>query len=301
MAEPASDSTTSLVLQTVISEREGPSPRTAPKFRHIKISVVLWLGHLIAATLYPHSAIAQSFAQDNAEIAAQEQLYRAEREQGRRSMLAQAARRSRAHSRPQTQHPLGVSGPICPVLGTGSARPGTLWVNNPTSPLARARFAPAHLQARATAKPTEPVSSYFSQHISQQVVQSKCISCHVEAGMSRHTRIVLAPASSPNHETKNFEVFRSFIVNVENGADTILNKIRGVAHGGGIQVFAGSADFFEYGALRSTTRWPSHVLRLVAGDAVRRSHDGVTGKDVATCCANLCWQTPDGGRTRVCP
>ena len=61
--------------------------------------------------------------------------------------------------------------------------------------------------------------------------------------MSGHTRLVLSPSTVTDHENRNLETFRRFVEAVEDGADRILNKIQGVAHGGGVQVPAGSADF----------------------------------------------------------
>ena len=93
------------------------------------------------------------------------------------------------------------------------------------------------------APPSESVSDLFTDYISQQVVQTRCIHCHVEGGVSGHTRLVLSPSAEPNHQHRNLETFRRFVETVEDGADRILNKIQGVAHGGGVQVPAGSADF----------------------------------------------------------
>ena len=38
---------------------------------------------------------------------------------------------------------------------------------------------------------------------------------------------------------------RSFIAEVDDGATYILNKIQGVAHGGGVQVAAGTPEFAD--------------------------------------------------------
>ena len=85
-------------------------------------------------------------------------------------------------------------------------------------------------------------ASLFSS-ISGPVVQAKCANCHIEGGISGHTRIVFLPLSEPGHESHNLGVFQDFVSSVEGGADTILAKIQGVGHGGGIQVPAGSETF----------------------------------------------------------
>ena len=88
-------------------------------------------------------------------------------------------------------------------------------------------------------------SALFAQHISEAVVQSKCIACHVEGGVSGNTRLVFAPSTTTDHETLNLAAFERFLSEVESGASYILNKVQGVSHGGGAQVPAGTTDFAE--------------------------------------------------------
>ena len=88
-------------------------------------------------------------------------------------------------------------------------------------------------------------STLFSQHISEPVVQSRCVACHVEGGRSGHTRLVFVPSTTSNHETLNLQAFENYLSEVESGASTILSKIQGVSHGGGAQVRRGSADFAQ--------------------------------------------------------
>ena len=97
----------------------------------------------------------------------------------------------------------------------------------------------------------------FEDHISEPIVQSRCINCHVAGGVSGHTRLVLAPSTAANHEALNLETFRSLLDAVadDGGAGYVLNKIQGVAHGGGVQVPAGSSDF-------ANMEW---FLQLLAG------------------------------------
>ncbi|MDE0174808.1 MAG: DUF1588 domain-containing protein [Defluviicoccus sp.] len=83
----------------------------------------------------------------------------------------------------------------------------------------------------------------FARHVSEPVVQSRCIVCHVEGGRSGHTRLVFERATNSDHEALNLATFERFLSEVEGGASRILNKIQGVAHGGGEQVQADSAEF----------------------------------------------------------
>ena len=89
----------------------------------------------------------------------------------------------------------------------------------------------------------ETAAEVFREHISGPIVQSKCVNCHVEGGQSGNTRLVFVPSTDPDHEAHNLQVFKEFLTDVEDGASYILNKIQGVAHGGGVQAAAGTADY----------------------------------------------------------
>lgn len=152
------------------------------------------------------------------------------------------ARRQAAHERlDEVGHAIQPQA-ICPASGTQSpeSRRFQKRISGPLQP----RFAPARQPWRGVASPSEAPSTLFSDYISTPVVQSKCIYCHVEGGASGHTRLVLTPQDVEGHEATNLAVFQTFLETVEGGADLILNKIQGAeAHGGSVQVVAGSTDF----------------------------------------------------------
>ncbi len=75
------------------------------------------------------------------------------------------------------------------------------------------------------------------------IVQSKCVTCHVEGGASGHTRLVFVTAETDDHEATNLQRFDDFLAEVEGGDELILNKIRGVGHGGGAQIAGGSVEY----------------------------------------------------------
>ena len=89
----------------------------------------------------------------------------------------------------------------------------------------------------------EAAAEVFREHISEPIVQSKCVNCHVEGGLSGNTRLVFVRSTNPEHEALNLQVFKDFLAKVEGGAELIRNKIQGVGHGGEVQVAAGSTDF----------------------------------------------------------
>ncbi len=152
--------------------------------------------------------------------------------------------RSRAHRR--MKNTMYASTPdrpdgtvMCPVLSDGRLGPSIAmdW---------RGAFLKAdagRYSAKSDEVESESAQDFFLNHISGPIVQAKCVNCHVEGGVSGHTRLVLHPSSNPDHGALNLAVFENFLADVEDGGDLVLNKIQGVGHGGGVQVAAGSDDF----------------------------------------------------------
>ena len=95
---------------------------------------------------------------------------------------------------------------------------------------------------------TETIEDVFGSDVSP-IVQAKCVICHVQGGVSAATRLVFVPASNEDHEALNLEAFRDFIEEVDDGANVILNKVQGVAHGGGVQGRGGYAGLREPAAV----------------------------------------------------
>ena len=94
--------------------------------------------------------------------------------------------------------------------------------------------------------PSESAATLFSDHISQQIVQARCIRCHVSGGESGNTRLVFVSSIDQDHETTNLGVLRAFVLPASGGDNTmlVLDKISAtVSHGGGIQVESGSEDY----------------------------------------------------------
>ena len=81
------------------------------------------------------------------------------------------------------------------------------------------------------------------------IVQSKCVLCHVQGGVSGNTRLVFVPATNTDHVALNLAMFEALIAvleedeQVEDPATYILNKVQGVGHGGGVQAAAGTDDY----------------------------------------------------------
>lgn len=82
----------------------------------------------------------------------------------------------------------------------------------------------------------EAAHTVFQTLVSESIVQTKCVACHVRGGQSEQTRLIFVPASNPDHLTRNFASFKDYLVDFEDGATRILDKIQGNDHGGGVQV-----------------------------------------------------------------
>ena len=158
-------------------------------------------------------------------------------------VLTLAAGASRTLSARELESGEGVSG----ALGTGKGK----WqlvvsADAPIEVLNTLSTPTGHLTNLSTAPvATASAAQVFREHVSGPVVQSKCINCHVEGGVSGNTRLVFVPSSEADHEAVNLRVFEDFLDEVDDGAKFILNKIQGVAHGGGVQVAAGTPEFAD--------------------------------------------------------
>ena len=153
------------------------------------------------------------------------------------------ARRQAAHDRLEDAAGAIQSQAICPAFDTQT--PESRKVRKRISGFLQPRFAPSVRPPwRGVAPKGETPGGLFNDYISGPIVQSRCIHCHVEGGASGHTRLVLTPQDVAGHEAANLAAFQNFLDTVEGGADLVLNKIQGAeAHGGGVQVVAGSTDF----------------------------------------------------------
>ena len=137
----------------------------------------------------------------------------------------------------------------------------------------------------------ETAEEVFQDHVSL-VVQAKCVNCHVASGVSGATRIVFVRSSNTDHEAVNRQVFENFLAAVDGGAQVILNKIRGIGHGGGIQVPAGSQGYGHFERfltlLGGLSGGDDDTPSLTPSALFRWVGVGVRPKDVAPRGADFC-------------
>ena len=138
--------------------------------------------------------------------------------------------------------------------GTGKWR---LWVTSdhpllvaslldtPTGHLANLSTAPGRGAARPTG--ADATAEAF-RTLASPIVQSKCVNCHVQGGVSGNSRLVFVRDSDPDHLAKNLAAIKGLVDTVNDatgdGADYILTMIRGgLGHGGGVQVAEGTDEY----------------------------------------------------------
>ena len=135
------------------------------------------------------------------------------------------------------------SGIVGGALGDGAGK----WrlavaSDRPVGAMSLLRSPTRHLANLSTAPGGGTAAEFFAARVSP-VVQSKCVNCHVEGGVSGNTRLVFVRSENADHLALNRQAFADFLAEAEDGAELILNKIQGVAHGGGVQAAAGTEDY----------------------------------------------------------
>jgi len=80
----------------------------------------------------------------------------------------------------------------------------------------------------------------FETSMSEQIIQTRCIACHVQGGLARETALNFQRSNIAS-TLNNFETIEALAVDETAGADYILTKISGgLSHGGGAQLPIGS-------------------------------------------------------------
>ena len=75
----------------------------------------------------------------------------------------------------------------------------------------------------------------YTESISSQIVQARCVNCH--GGISALT---LVRNNVADYINKNYNSMKDYIE--QGGSNSLLSKPQGINHGGGVQLQAGSTD-----------------------------------------------------------
>lgn len=118
----------------------------------------------------------------------------------------------------------------------------------PTNPEPTSQSTPVEIDPGSATPPArektnrEKVAELFERSIAQNIVQSKCISCHRRGGYAGGTSLIFERASGTS-QSANIAAFEGLLNRRADGLNYILRKVSGNGHGGGRQLAPGSANY----------------------------------------------------------
>ena len=118
----------------------------------------------------------------------------------------------------------------------------------PTNPEPTSQSTPVETDPGSATPPArektnrEKAAELFEKSIAQNIVQSKCISCHRRGGYAGGTSLIFEGASGTS-QSANIAAFEGLLNRRADGLNHILRKVSGNGHGGGRQLALGSANY----------------------------------------------------------
>jgi mono/diheme cytochrome c family protein len=101
---------------------------------------------------------------------------------------------------------------------------------------------------------TDPVA-YFASDISPDIIQGKCIACHVNGGLAAATPLKYVSTSTSGHLDTNYQTISDYIESDSSNADLLLQKSIGASgHGGGAILSANSEEYAKWQAFLNKIR-----------------------------------------------
>lgn len=85
----------------------------------------------------------------------------------------------------------------------------------------------------------QQAKTLFGESIETQIVQARCIGCHI-AGHPSGLGFMRSSAASEN---ANFDAFSNYINGMQSRRSRMLSMVQGIGHGGGAQLSQSSPDF----------------------------------------------------------
>jgi len=109
----------------------------------------------------------------------------------------------------------------------------------------------------------------YQDTISQPIVQTSCIVCHVAGGVAGSTKLIYQTIGQPDYLQNNFDTLTNYMLNEPGGSDLILSKPQGLGHGGGLILTSKSSEFAAW------TEFVNAVLLGSGGGDQQALFDGV--------------------------
>ena len=96
-----------------------------------------------------------------------------------------------------------------------------------------------------------PTSEFFRTEVWIPTLSAKCITCHISSGAAKHTKFLLQPEQVPGYLDANLKVIEDLArYEVEDQKLLLIKPTqRGVTHGGGMQLEAGSPEYEAFAEL----------------------------------------------------
>ena len=66
---------------------------------------------------------------------------------------------------------------------------------------------------------------YFTARVSNNIIQKKCIACHISGEQAESTLLVYTPSSNSVHAEANFNTLHNYIQNEPSRAASMLQKV----------------------------------------------------------------------------
>ncbi len=91
--------------------------------------------------------------------------------------------------------------------------------------------------------------AFFADNVSTQVIQRRCVACHVGGGVapSQGSNLVFVRNSDADHVSKNHQIFIRYSESRSDLTDYVTRKAQGMlGHGGGTQLSAGSTELENF-------------------------------------------------------
>jgi len=80
--------------------------------------------------------------------------------------------------------------------------------------------------------------------VNTDVIQAKCMSCHIDGSLAQNTPLVYVSSSTSTHEVVNFNVVMNYFEAADGNKEKYLQKAQGgAAHGGGAVINPSSAEY----------------------------------------------------------
>ena len=90
--------------------------------------------------------------------------------------------------------------------------------------------------------------AFYADNVSAQIVQSKCVACHVQNGAAASSRLQFERSNVTNYQMVNNATWQMFLSESGVTSDYVLSKVQGsLGHGGGQQLAFGSEEYIALG------------------------------------------------------